>query len=47
LRNVVKLMGYKLGQLEAGLPIGLKRKLGMYKRYWDGPFAVPHIQEEK
>jgi rhamnosyltransferase len=39
-RNAVKLLGYKLGQQEARLPIGLKRKLGMYKRYWDGPFAV-------
>lgn len=40
-RNAVKLFGYKLGQQEARLPIGLKRRLGMYKRYWDGPFAVP------
>ncbi|KGF81354.1 rhamnosyltransferase [Massilia sp. JS1662] len=39
-RNAVKLFGYKLGQQEARLPIGLKRKFGMYKRYWDGPFAV-------
>lgn len=39
-RNAVKLLGYKLGQQEARLPMGLKRKLGMYKRYWDGPFAV-------
>lgn len=40
LRNAVKLFGYKLGQQEAKLPIKLKRKLGMYKRYWDGPFAI-------
>lgn len=39
LRNAVKLFGYKLGQQEAKLPIALKCKLGMYKRYWDGPFA--------
>jgi rhamnosyltransferase len=39
-RNAVKLLGYKLGQQEARLPIRLKRKLGMYKRYWDGPFAI-------
>lgn len=39
-RNAVKLLGYKFGQHEAKLPIGLKRKLGMYKRYWDGPFAL-------
>ena len=41
LRNVVKLMGYKLGQQESRLSIGLKRKLGMYTRYWDGPFSNP------
>ena len=41
LRNAVKLLGYKLGQQEAKLPIWIKRKMGMYKRYWDGPFAVP------
>lgn len=41
LRSAVKLFGYKLGQQEAKLPIGLKRKLGMNKRYWDGPFATP------
>lgn len=40
-RNVVKLVGYKLGQQEANIPISLKRRLGMYKRYWDGSFAVP------
>lgn len=39
LRNAVKLLSYKLGQQEARLPIRLKRWLGMYKRYWDGPFA--------
>lgn len=38
-RNAVKLAGYKLGQQDARLPISLKRKLGMYRRYWDGPFA--------
>ncbi|MEY5100894.1 MAG: hypothetical protein RJA36_3613 [Pseudomonadota bacterium] len=38
-RNVVKLVGYKLGQQDARLPIAWKRKLGMYRRYWDGPFA--------
>lgn len=38
-RNGVKLIGYKLGQQEARLPASLKRKLGMYKRYWDGQFA--------
>jgi rhamnosyltransferase len=39
LRNAVKLLAYKLGQKETRLPVALKRKLGMYRRYWDGPFA--------
>jgi rhamnosyltransferase len=39
LRNAIKLLGYKLGQQEVRLPLMLKRKLGMYRRYWDGPFA--------
>lgn len=39
IRNAVKLFGYKLGQQEARLPVWLKRKLSMYKRYWDGPFS--------
>lgn len=44
LRNAVKLLGYKLGQQEARLSVALKRKLGMYKRYWDGPFATPKVR---
>lgn len=39
LRNALKLLAYKLGQREASLPIGLKKKIGMYKGYWSGPFA--------
>lgn len=38
-RNVAKLAGYKLGQIEALIPVSIKRCLGMYKRYWSGPFA--------
>ena len=45
LRNAVKLFGYKLGQQEAMLPIGLKRKLSMYKRYWSGPYAVKDLSK--
>ena len=41
MRSVVKLFGYKFGQLEAQLPFWLKRRLSMHKRYWDGPFASP------
>ncbi|TLU87943.1 MAG: glycosyltransferase [Chlorobium sp.] len=39
-RNVVKLVGYKLGQQESMLPIRIKRKLGMHRSYWDSPFAI-------
>jgi len=39
LRNAVKFFAYKIGQQDARLPIALKRKLSMYKNYWDGPFA--------
>lgn len=38
-RNTVKLLGYKLGQQEAILPVSLKRKFSMHKRYWDSPIA--------
>lgn len=46
LRNAIKLLGYKMGQQEARLPIAIKRKLGMYKRYWDGPFADQNTCKE-
>ena len=39
IRNALKLFAYKLGQNEKLLPIRLKRRLSMHKRYWDGPFA--------
>jgi rhamnosyltransferase len=39
IRNACKLIAYKLGQKERALSIGLKKKLGMYKRYWDSPNA--------
>lgn len=38
-RNACKLIAYKLGQQERFLPIGLKRRLSMHRRYWDGPYA--------
>lgn len=38
-RNAFKLLAYKLGQKESSLSIGLKKKLGMHKGYWDSPFA--------
>lgn len=39
-RNAVKLAAYKAGRQEVKLPIGIKRKLGMHRRYWDSPFAI-------
>lgn len=39
IRNGVKLIGYKLGQREAKLPVAWKRRFSLYRRYWDGPFA--------
>lgn len=39
LRNAVKLVAYKLSQQERFLPLGLKKNLGMYRRYWDSPYA--------
>ena len=46
-RNLIKLGAYKLGLKEAVLPLALKRRLGMYKRYWDGPFAALTLDDEK
>ena len=37
IRNSIKLMGYKIGQQDAHLPTKWKCKLGMHRRYWDGP----------
>ena len=39
MRNFFKLLAYKLGQKEKSIPRVIKRKLGMYKRYWDSPYA--------
>lgn len=38
-RNALKLIAYKLGQRESAMPVKLKKKLSMHKRYWDGPYA--------
>lgn len=38
-RNACKLLAYKLGQKERGMSLRLKKKLGMYKHYWDSPYA--------
>lgn len=38
-RNVGKLVAYKLGQMERFLPIFLKQRIGMYRGYWRSPFA--------
>ncbi len=40
LRNLAKFIAFQLGANESYLPIFLKRKLSMQKRYWDGLFAI-------
>jgi rhamnosyltransferase len=40
LLSAAKLLGYRLGQKEERIPIKHKRRLGMYKRYWDGSFST-------
>ncbi|WP_296181702.1 glycosyltransferase [Pseudomonas sp. UBA1879] len=39
LRNGLKLLAFKLGKEEARLSRPLKRRLGMYKRFWDSEHA--------
>jgi len=46
IRNAVKLGAYKLGQEEARLPREIKRKLGMYRRYWESPFSQAILQND-
>lgn len=47
IRNIAKLVGYKIGQQESKLPIRVKRVLGMHKRYWDGPCALAESCHER
>lgn len=42
LRNACKLLAYKLGQNEQRMSIALKKRLGMYKGYWNSPYAEKH-----
>lgn len=39
MRNALKFMAYNIGQRESFLPKALKRKLSMFKGYWDSPYA--------
>lgn len=39
LRNALKFLAYKLGKNEAKLPLGLKKKIGMHRGYWDSSGA--------
>ncbi|WP_347558817.1 glycosyltransferase family 2 protein [Robbsia sp. KACC 23696] len=34
IRTFVKLLGYKIGKIESKLPIFIKKKIGMHRRYW-------------
>lgn len=38
-RNFMKLLAYKLGQAEEFLPVEIKKKVSMHKRYWDSQYA--------
>lgn len=38
-RNFVKLIGYKVGKMESKLPLNIKKKLSMHRRFWDSKFA--------
>ena len=40
LRNFLKLFAYKLGQQEVKIPLKLKRKIGMHRNFWNGPFSA-------
>lgn len=40
LRSTLRLLGYKLGQQDARLPLGLKRRVGMYRGYWNSPAGL-------
>lgn len=33
-RNAVKLLGYKMGQVEATIPLALKRRMSMHRGFW-------------
>jgi rhamnosyltransferase len=39
MRNGLKLLAFKLGKEEARLSRPMKRRLGMFKRFWDSPHA--------
>lgn len=39
IRNILKLAAYKIGQKERFLPKSFKKKLSMFKGYWDSPCA--------
>ncbi|MBD3815994.1 MAG: glycosyltransferase family 2 protein [Halothiobacillus sp.] len=39
LRNALKLAGFKLGLNEKWLPLELKQRMSMHKRFWDGVHA--------
>ena len=41
-RNALKLFAYKIGQQERHLSKNLKKKLGMYKGYWDSHYGDAH-----
>src|SRR6202012_5589097 len=36
-RTGLKLLGYRLGRLEARIPVDVKRSLSMHAQFWDQP----------
>lgn len=46
-RSGLKLLGYKLGQRERGMPLWLKRKLSMNKGYWKKIKGFSHTEARK
>jgi rhamnosyltransferase len=40
LRTLSKYLGYQLGRREASIPLSLKRRLSLHKRFWDTPATL-------
>jgi rhamnosyltransferase len=43
LRNIVKFIGYKVGVNETLIPLFLKKKIGMHKKFWESSFAFDKL----
>ena len=45
LRTGLKWLGYRLGRAERWIPLGLKRRLGMFRSFWLGEIGPEQAQE--